>query len=382
MKEKKTLLVTSTDVMCYLFLKEHIVYLNEFYNIHVVCSRPRGFVSNDYYNKLENYLPDDVELSQMSSQRSPFEIIKNVRGIFQLGIVLRSKKIDLIWTNEPVVGALTRLAAWFYRSKSTVIYMAHGLHFFKGAPLLNWILYPVEKFLSLITNAFILINKEDYDRVLRSFSKEAHLIPGLGFNVEYFSSVNNLTDSIDLRESLNLNVDSILLVSVGELMFHKNHQVILRALASIGDNNLHYIICGKGELQEELHNLAVTLEIESQVHMLGYREDIKSILGQSDIFCHPSKREGLGVASLEAMAVGLPIITSNIHGLKDYSVNYISGFNCPPNDINCFSRSIKLLIDDEKLRSKIAEGNRGRVKKYETKLISRQIFEIFNKMAI
>src|SRR5699024_8269918 len=122
----------------------------------------------------------------------------------------------------------------------------------------------------------------------------------------------------------NIPVESFLILSVGELNKNKNHETIIRSIAKLSDLNVHYVICGQGPLKNYLRELSIELGIEKRVHLLGYREDIPEICKVSDVFAFPSIREGLGMAALEAMASNLPILTSNVHGINDYSVEGIT----------------------------------------------------------
>ena len=110
--------------------------------------------------------------------------------------------------------------------------------------------------------------------------------------------------------------DSILLLSVGELNENKNHKVVIDVLPSLPEN-IHYIICGTGKLYDEYIEQAKKLNVANRLHLLGYRDDVIKIMKSCDIFIFPSKREGLSVALMEAMACGLPCIVSNIRGNKD-----------------------------------------------------------------
>src|SRR5699024_6464187 len=113
---------------------------------------------------------------------------------------------------------------------------------------------------------------------------------------------------------------------------NKNHEIVLEAIAKLRRSNIYYVICGKGPLDCYLKNKAEKLNLGKQFKLLGYREDIIEICKSSDVFVFPSRREGLGLAALEAMAAGLPIITSNIHGIVDYSVHGVTGYNYQPSD--------------------------------------------------
>src|SRR5699024_7176133 len=111
--------------------------------------------------------------------------------------------------------------------------------------------------------------------------------------------------------------DDILLFSIGELNNNKNHEIILKAIAKAENKNIHYAIAGQGLLKLGLHELAIALNISSQIHFLGYRKDIPELLSAADIFVFPSLREGLSVSLMEAMASGLPVIASDIRGNID-----------------------------------------------------------------
>ena len=88
-----------------------------------------------------------------------------------------------------------------------------------------------------------------------------------------------------------------------------------------------------------------------------------------DIFAHPSVREGLGLASLEAMASGLPLITSNVQGVPDYVENGITGYMCDPKDVNTFAENMKKLVYNKELRCKISSTNIIHVQKYRVEEI-------------
>ena len=140
-----------------------------------------------------------------------------------------------------------------------------------------------------------------------------------------------------------------MVVSVGELNENKNHQVVIKALGKLKDSQIHYIICGKGNQLENLKELANKLGIVDNVHFLGYRMDILDICKQTDLFVFPSHREGLGVAPLEAMYCGLPLITSNIRGPVDFMMEGKTGYLCAPDDVNAFAKNIKKMKTNPQL---------------------------------
>jgi len=149
-------------------------------------------------------------------------------------------------------------------------------------------------------------------------------------------------------------------------------------MSRMKDSNIHYVICGEGQLTTYLRNLSVRLEIEKQVHLLGFRKDIAKICKSSDIFVFPSIREGLGLAAIEAMACGLPLITSNVHGIVDYSIDGITGFARSPKDIYGIISSIRSLSENTQLLHKIGEYNLTAVDKYAIENVLEKMRIIYN----
>ncbi|MBQ6658251.1 MAG: glycosyltransferase, partial [Prevotella sp.] len=147
-------------------------------------------------------------------------------------------------------------------------------------------------------------------------------------------------------------------LSVGELNTNKNHRTLIRALERMGDSGNHYIICGKGDRLEDLKKQAEKAGLDANVHFLGYRQDISAICRHVDAFAMPSFREGLPVASLEAMYVGVPIVASRIRGLTDIVEDGKSGFLCESDDVNAFAQAIEELKSNSALRQRMAERGR------------------------
>ena len=105
----------------------------------------------------------------------------------------------------------------------------------------------------------------------------------------------------EIRSRWHVGEDEFLLVSVGELTKNKNHLEMLRVLAEYDIPNVKYMICGEGELENELKSFIQEHQLEERVVMTGYCSEIENILMSADCFVFPSQREGLPVAMMEAM---------------------------------------------------------------------------------
>jgi len=291
--------------------------------------------------------------------------------------LLTDNEYDFIHCHSPIGGVIARLAA--HKKKTPVVYTAHGFHFYKGAPLKNWLVYyPIERYLSRFTDVLITINKEDYSRAKKYFrAGRIEYIPGVGLDIGKFRDV--VIDRAAKRKEIGVPEDAFVLVSVGELNRNKNHEVIVKALAKLKNKRIYYVICGSGPLEKYLKNLITELCLGRHVKLLGYRADIPDILKAADVFAFPSKREGLGLAALEAMASGLPIITSNVHGIVDYSISGITGFTCKPTDIQGFANAIDVLLKDESLRFRMGAHNQEVVQRFELKKALLLMKKIYRK---
>lgn len=356
----RILYVTTISLTMNSFFKPHIdMLVREGHQVDIACN----------YNDLpldKLYSDLGCVFYQIDFSRSPLSK-SNLKAYGQLKKVIENGNYDIVHCHTPNAAVITRLVSGRFRRKNglKVFYTAHGFHFYKGAPKLNWtVYYPIEKFCSRFTDKLITINKEDFELAKSKFkAKEVHYVPGVGIDLSRFENVQ--VDRNAKRRDIGVPEDAFLLLSVGELNENKNHQIIIRALAKLNDSNVHYAIAGVGDKKEYLLALADELGLSKQVHFLGFRKDIPELNHAADIFCFPSFREGLGLASIEAMSCGLPLVTSNVHGINDYSTDGETGYKYDPRDVEGFAQGIKKLSDDSALREKMGLNNIQLSKKYD-----------------
>ena len=319
----------------------------------------------------------NIKITSVQIARNPFSR-ENISAFNELVELVKREKIDYIHCNTPTGGILGRLAGKKCKVKK-VIYQAHGFHFYKGAPLKNWLLYyPVEKILAHLTDAVITINKEDYDLAksklrLRKGGK-VYYVPGVGIDTAQYKKDD--TVRAEKRAEIGLSDGDIALISLGDLIERKNYAVAIRAVAEAQKDNLHYFICGKGPQEEELRAVAESLGVSDRVHFLGYRNDVKELLDASDIFLFTSKQEGLARSMMEAMASGLPCIASNIRGNTDL-LEGAGGYLCETNNSSEYAEKIKILASDSDLRQQMSNSNLSAIQKFSTKTVYEEMLNIY-----
>ena len=183
-----------------------------------------------------------VKIKSVPISRNPFAPA-NLTAYKEIAELIKQENIDYIHCNTPVGGLLGRLVGKKCKVKK-VIYQAHGFHFYKGAPLWNWLLYyPVEKWLARYTDALITINRDDYALAKRKMKLrnggKVYYVPGVGVDSHKFG--NATIDRAGKRRELGIPEDAVLLLSVGELNNNKNHETVIRA---ISDMDVYYMIAG------------------------------------------------------------------------------------------------------------------------------------------
>lgn len=324
---------------------------------------------NDYENPSDCNIPYCDHYYDVNFSRSPLKK-ENIGAYRELKRIIDGEYFDIIHCHTPVGGALTRIAARESRKKGTrVFYTAHGFHFYKGAPLLNWILYyPIEKHLSKDTDVLITINHEDYEIAKTKFhAKKVAYIPGVGIDVEKFANTSSTIDRDKKRQELNIDGDTILLLSVGELNANKNHSIVIKALGDITRKyenlpKIVYAIAGSGPKAEELKQLAANNGVDLQ--LLGYRNDISELLTAADLFILPSLREGLNVSLMEAMASGTPCICGCIRENTDL-IDGKGGELCDTSDQHSVEKAILKEFDRKSNWGEEGKYNQKKILNYD-----------------
>ena len=309
-------------------------------------------------------------------QRSPLKI-KNISAYRRLKNIIRDGNYDIIHCHTPVASMMTRIAARKARKKGTrVIYTAHGFHFYKGAPLLNWLIYfPVEWLCSFMTDVLITINKDDFAFAKkRLHAKNIYYVPGVGINLEKCREID--VDRSEKRKELGIPEGSTAVLSVGELNENKNHEAVLRAIAKLGRKDVVYVICGKGNKGEYLKELARQLNISEQLILAGYRRDVLEIYGCCDVFAFPSIREGLPVSLMEAMCNELPIMCSDIRGNRDLIDEGKGGELFDPKDLDSVFNALKksLALKDKEA---LVKYNLEKIKEFGLDSVKNKMSEIY-----
>ncbi len=317
----------------------------------------------DFYKDL------NCKVYKLSCQRTPFSF-KNIKVIKEIKEIVNNNNYDIVHCHTPIVSLYTKLACKKYRKQGgKVVYTCHGFHFHKKSSFKDWMLYyPAEKCSAHLCDMIITICKEDFNIANKMKVKSVKYIPGVGIDVNKIEKITiNRNEEL---QKLSLPKDAFIIASTGELSKRKNFSVIIKAIAQLKNNNIYYLICGEGNKRHELSKLAVDLNVSKNVIFLGHiqHDEVIKICHLADIGAIPSLIEGLGLAGLEYMASGKPIIGSNVHGINDYLINGKTGISCEPKNIDAFAKAIMLLKDDKEFYMQCSENAKNMSLNFDYKI--------------
>lgn len=354
-----------------------------------------------------------VALHQIDIEKSPAKINKNIKAIKQLIKIIDENDIDIVHCHNPMGGVAARIAARAGKRKPKVIYTAHGFHFYKGAPIMNWLLfYTAERFLARYTDIIVTINREDYIRAKKFRLKkngEVYLIHSVGVDKEKFAPRPELREK--KRAELGIPADAFHIVTAAELNENKNQKVVIEAVAALTNkaktdanayntnyagnadyvsntncidktnktHNIYYTICGKGPNEDKLRELIKAYGLENNISLLGYRTDMDEILQTADVFAFPSIREGLGVAAIEALMCNVPLIAADNRGTREYASDGNNGIVCRYDAVDEFEEAIELLYGNTAYRKRMADRCRESVKKFTIEEVEKTMTKVYTR---
>ena len=288
--------------------------------------------------------------------RSPYSV-DNLKAYQVLKKIIDEGRYDAIHCHTPMGAVVTRLAARDARKRGTkVIYTAHGFHFYNGAARKNWLLfYPVEKALAKDTDCLITINSEDYNTAkARQFAAgRLELVNGVGVDLSDFQPVTR-EQKLALRRAYGYSPDDFILIYPAD--FSVEARPFLDYAKSIG--------------------------VTDHVEALGYRRDIRQLVGLSDVSVSSSRQEGLPINLVEAMALGNPVVATDVRGNRDLVQDGESGYLVPLNDSRAMAGRIWSLYTDLEQTAAFGVAGRTLAQDYAVEPVLHRMIEIYQALEL
>lgn len=375
---KKVLLVATVQSHIAQFHKPLIDMLHE--NGYEVDVAAKDNLKEKNGLKIENA----DKIFDVCFSRSPLNK-DNIKAYRQLKEIVKENNYDIIHCNTPMGGVIARLVGKKYRKNGMkIIYTAHGFHFFKGAPLKNWIIYyPIERYLLKYTDCLITMNQEDYRVAKEKFkAKKIEYTHGVGVRTDRFSKLVSEEEKAKLKRSLKIDKNDFVIIYVAELTPRKNHFMLLYCMKELikKKENIKLLLAGNGPLEKEYKKFIKDNNLENNVQLLGYRLDVPQLMQISDICVSVSKQEGLPVNIMEAMITGLPVIATNCRGNVDLVKDKESGYIIEVNNQEQLKEKIEFLIKNKALIKQMGKQGQKIIELYKESNVIRELEKIYFKI--
>ena len=300
----------------------------------------------------------------------------DVAAFARIAAILRHFKPDIVHTHMAKAGGIGRLAAAMYNRSAAHAARARVVHTYHGHVLDGYfgeiktaIFVGIERRLAHWTDRIIAISPAIRDELVREHRvgrADQYLVVPLGFDLSALAAIDDMSRQT-ARAALGIPADAHVISTVGRLTAIKNHRLFLETARLIAgqDPAAVFLLVGDGELRGALENAARELGLADRVRFLGWRRDLPTIYGATDVFLLTSRNEGTPVALIESLAAGVPGVSTAVGGVRD--VVFPQGGDptfgplgdvAPFGDAAGLARSVERLIADPRLRRSM--GDRGR----------------------
>ncbi len=298
---------------------------------------------------------EGVEALKVADLQRPINLKRDFGAACQLYRVLCDFEPDIVHTHTAKAGALGRLAARFYnlthgrRHPVRIVHTYHG-HVFDGyfGRRSTAVFLGLERWLARWTDRIIAISPRIADEINKRYaigrSDQVWSIR-LGFDLAPFVGIDDNMRRVS-RERLVIPENTLVVTTVGRLTEIKKHDLFLEMAQRVCSSrqDVLFLIVGDGELRDELESMVSALGLESAVQFLGWRQDLSTIYAASDLFVLTSRNEGTPVALIEAMASGIPGISTDVGGVRDVITNPAVGAVVPFGNAEALAGSVLSLL--------------------------------------
>lgn len=311
--------------------------------------------------------------------RSP-KSLDNLKAYKLLKKIIEKEKYNIVHCNTPMGGIVTRLAAPKARKQGLqVFYTAHGFHFYKGAPLMNWLVfYPIERWFSRITDKLITITHEDYELASKHMHCKTYRTHGVGVNEQRYKTATE-QEKQDYRAKLGFSPTQKIILCVGELLPNKNQSMAIHMMQQLVK---HYpdailLLAGNGPEKQHIEELIKSTGLQQNVHMLGYVTNLQEYQHAADALVACSYREGLPLNVVEAMLSGNAVVASYNRGHRELIHDGETGYLVPINNAEAMSNRLLELFSNPSRKQYIEQAAQSYAQNYGFESVKQELQTIY-----
>lgn len=291
----------------------------------------------------------------------PLSPLRDVEAVLVLRDVIRHGSFDIVHAHGSKAGLVGRIAAMLAGAPNRVMTVHNDVIGGSVRPALRRAVIGVERFLAGHTSRVIAVSD-----ALRS-----ELIETIGLDPALVVTVHNGIDlapfltSVDpgpVRDRYGIPRDAIVFGSAARFAPQKGHDVLVKAAVPVLEKapNAYLLLAGDGPLLEPVRRAASRTPVASRIIFPGFETDVRGMLAALDVFASSPLSEGLGLAAIEAMATGLPVVSVRTGGVPEVVVDGETGILAEPGDLTGLTEAMLRLARDPMARLTMGEAGRRR----------------------
>lgn len=300
----------------------------------------------------------------LPSSTRGMNVVADIRAMRELWRILRDERFDVLHTHNPKPGLYGRVIGRL-AGVPVVVHTTHGLY---ASPGDRWtrraVVYTLEAVASRFSDAELVQNPEDLALMARwrLVPRRKLVLLGNGVDLSRFDPCRFAPDQrAALRRGIGIDADQVVVGTVGRLVAEKGYPELFEAAALLGER--YALVVVGPEDPEKADRLPAELLGQAKargVRFLGLRRDVDALYSAMDVFVLPSHREGFPRAAMEAAAMGLPVVATNIRGCRQVVDDGVNGFLVALRDPRSLAAAIRRLGEDAALRQRMGEAGRDR----------------------
>jgi glycosyltransferase involved in cell wall biosynthesis len=312
----------------------------------------------------EEFFKEGISVYTISTSRKidPFSIVK---GFFQIYRLIKEKRFDIVHSHTSVGGLIGRIAGKL-AGVSVVIWSIHGFASHEGQNRFKkYFFLLIEKLLDKFTDHYVAVSEALKKEGIQNRILTSNKITVIHNGIE-LRNFNKNFNVIQKKKELGIEMSRTIIGTVTRFEPQKAIHDFLVAVSYVKKTypDIKVVIAGDGPLRREIEKLINDLKLNDNITLLGWRNDVPEILAVLDIFCQSSLWEGCPMVLLEAMAVGKPIIATNVGGVKEIVEDDNTGILVPPADPKAMGDAIVKLMNNKEKTMKMGMNGRRRAESF------------------
>lgn len=329
----------------------------------------------------------DIKTISIARSMNPLLVL---RSLVDLAMFFRREKFDVVHVHTPIAALIGRLAAKMV-GVPFVIYTAHGFYFHDEMPAWKkWIYVLLERFGGLYTDLLFAQSHEDAHEAISLRIMPSHKVIAIGNGVDPSQFIGqDRLKQIEARRALGIPESVPVIGIVARLVQEKGYKEFFEAAILISRSlpNVYFLVVGERLVSDHSGSIELALAqarkvLGARLIEAGLRKDVSEMLSAMSIFCLPSYREGMPRTIIEAMMMELPVVATNIRGVREEVVDGVTGILVPTRDSSALADALSELLKKPLRACQMGTEGRIRARKLydESMIVALQIREIRKRL--